>query len=700
MDTINIVDPSTGIAHAIPFDQVGFALEAGGQFADEDQKQLAMQISAQKKGESYLPPISLAQKDDSEQMENPEITGLKGVLYDLLKGTKGAFYGGLQFAKDVPQMTEDLGEKLLEKPITEPVRGIGQIGAEAASIGKNIFNAPFNLNQYLARKHLLPESFGKLGKLIPHIPEDTGIEKLMGLQPKKEDRLLRGLTEGAAILAPAPSIGKALKAKLTAPSKETLFQRSLEKKIEEAASEFQLSKESVEALKDSLRREFSKQYKKKIGELSPVGQEEAINIKEGKIEELKPYLEIDEQKVPEIPPKPDIKSIIEEKKSLVESAKNEAQEALGTLHNPRLKGAKKVKDSIEKVKKNSSDLYDAARAYYIDKKITADNTAEIAEITKDLEALKNADELAPGYGSGTAEQKVLEEKISALSNEKVNASDIFDLQRTLEKMAENTRKKQFSGVTDIEFKKLNNLAERLDEHAEKLAKRLESVGGKDVQKMISEANKGWKIYKDLTNYNPVGKGALKGEIPIRSLIEIAKNHPGNDFLRALVESDPELKKNMLAAYAGEKNVNKLLQPTTLVKKYIQDLPEVEEHVNALKEALKGVKEGNVKASKIKKEYDDLVKSIKETAEKQKERQNAIRESEKLKKEIEFHKQAIPKLEEKINEMKRKGEDHKKATKELEDHKKNIKDKNHLLKKYGDIILKITGLSTIGHKLGL
>src|SRR5690606_21205148 len=173
--------------------------------------------------------------------------------------------------------------------------------------------------------------------------------------------------------------------------------------------------------------------------------------------------------------------------------------------------------------------------------------------------------------------------ISALSNEKVNASDIFDLQRTLEKMAENTRKKQFSGVTDIEFKKLNNLAERLDEHAEKLAKRLESVGGKDVQKMISEANKGWKIYKDLTNYNPVGKGALKGEIPIRSLIEIAKNHPGNDFLRALVESDPELKKNMLAAYAGEKNVNKLLQPTTLVKKYIQDLPEVEEHVNARSE---------------------------------------------------------------------------------------------------------------------
>src|SRR5258706_5774256 len=122
--------------------------------------------------------------------------------------------------------------------------------------------------------------------------------------------------------------------------------------------------------------------------------------------------------------------------------------------------------------------------------------------------------------------------------------------------------------------------------------------------MIKQANKGWKTFKDLSKHNPVGKAALKGELPTRAMIEIAKDHPGNDFLHALVESDPELKKNMLAAYAGESNANKLLKPTSLTKKYIESLPEVEEHVNSLKQALQGVKDGEVKASQVKKEYDE------------------------------------------------------------------------------------------------
>lgn len=618
-----------------------------------------------------------------------ERTGLLGVGADLARGLGNAVKGGIKFARNTPEMMESLGEDLLEHPGTAQLRGIGQIGAEAADIGKGIINAPYNLNQYLARKHLLPQVLGKLGKLIPHIPEDTGLEKALGLEQRTEgDKLLRGLTEGAGLVAGGAPIAKAAKNLATRPSKAKMFQRALEERVNQAAEKTAMSEEQLKALKDALKLDYSKIHGAKLGEATPVSLQEGINVAEHGLAERRPLTEIPEQKVGEIPPEPDLKAIVNEKKDALERAKSEADKALGTLDNPRLKGAQKVATAIKDVKKSASDLYDSARSHYVDKKISADNTAEIKSVTQDLEALKDADELAPGYGSGTAEQKALEAQIEALKGEKVNASDIFDLQRTLEKMAENTRKKQFSGVTDLEFKRLGGIADRLDSHADKLAKRLESVGGKDVQKMIAEANKGWKTYKDLSLKNPVGKGALKGEIPMRSMIEIAKAHPGNDFLKALVDSDPELKKHILASYAGESNLNKLTKPTSLVDKYIKDLPEVEEHVQSLKEALQGIKQGEVKASKVKKEYDDLVKSMKDAAKEQKIRQDAIKESEELKKQIKFKQDAIPKIEAKMKEAEANSAEHKRLQKELEDHKKFIQDKGGRLKELGKFFVKV------------
>jgi hypothetical protein len=634
-------------------------------------------------------------ESESAQPEEPkERTGLLGVVSDLARGTSNAVKGGIKFAAETPQMLEDLGENLLEHPGTGQLRGIAQIGAEAADIGKGIVNAPYNLNQYLARKHLLPQVLGKLGKAIPHIPEDTGVEEALGLTPQKGDKFLRGVTEAAGLVAGGAPIAKGIKKLAAAPSKEKLFQRALEQRVDEAAKNVGVSEEKLSELKESLRRDYSSIHGQKLPETTPIGQEEAINIKKSKLQELKPLTEIPEQKVGEIPPEPDTKAIIDQKKSALEKAKTDAEQALGTLDNPRLKGGAKVKKAIEEVHDSADSLYKSARAHYVDQKIKADNGAEIKAVTQDLTTLKDADELAPGYGSGTAEQKALEAQLESLKGEKVNASDIFDLQRTLEKMAEDTRKKQYSGVNDIEFKRLNNLGDRLESHAATLEKRLESVGGKEVQSMIKQANKGWKTWKDLSKRNPIGKAALKGELPTRSMIEIVKNHPGNDFLHALVESDPELKKHMLAAYAGESNVNKLLKPTTLTQKYIEALPEVEEHVNALKEALEGVKEGEVKASQVKKEYDDLVKSMKDAAKEQKIRRDAMEESDKLKKQIKFHEEAIPKLKSRMQEVEKNSAEHKRLQKELDDHKKSIQDKGGRLKELLTFFVKVKGANLV------
>lgn len=666
--------------------------------------------------ESYIEPIGLRPRP-------VEKTGVRGVIHDVGSSLANALKSAKGFVKDIPQMTEDLGGELLEHPNTAPLRGLGQIGAEASEIAKGTVNAPYNLVNYVLRKRLNPvqaleglkvdklpdiHSAGDIGRglpqnmvgqlasaliksvaqNLPHIPEDTGAEKALGLTPGKGDRLLRGLTDTASIIAGGRPVLKSVKKTVFAPNKEKLFQRALEERINQASEKTKLSEADLQQLQESLRKDYSKIHGKKLGEPTPVSLEEGINVAEHKIEAKRPLTEIPHKEVGEIPSEPDLKAITESKKSALEKAKSEADEALGTLEHPRLKGGSKIKKAIEDVKASASDLYNAAHKHYVGQQISADNSTEIRAATKDLEAMKDADELAPGYGSGSAEQKSLEAQIEALKGEKVNASDIFDLQRTLEKMAEDTRKKQYSGVNQIEFKRLDGIADRLESHADKLAKRLETVGGKDVQKMIIEANKGWRTFKDLEKRNPVGKAALKGEIPMRSMIEIAKAHPGNDFLKALVDSDPELKKHILAAYAGESNANKLLKPTSLVKKYIEELPEVEEHVNSLKQALQGVKEGEIEASRVKKEYDDLVKSMQDAAKEQKSRQDAIKESEELKRQIKFKQDAIPKLEAKIKTVEEHSAEHQKLQKELEEHKKYIQDKGGRLKNLLKFIAKV------------
>jgi hypothetical protein len=651
------------------------------------------------------------QTQPKEPKQPQERTGFKGIASDVLHGLGKAIQSGKGFIKDVPQMTEDLGEELLEHPGTGQIRGVGQIGAGIADIGKSIINAPHDLADYLSKKDIPLVSAAenarvpftenwKLKDLIPHLPEDTGVEKALGLTPKKGDRLLRALPDVASTLAGGAGVAKLAKKAITAPSKEALFKKALEDKIAAAEKEHNLSKGDLDALKDSLRLEYSRVHNQRVGEMSPVGQEESINVKQGKLDELKPATEIPEQQVGEIPPPPDTKAIIAEKKAAAEDARKAAEETLGVLDNPRLKGGAIVQKAIKDVKKSASDLYDAARNHYVEKKVMADNSKEIKAVTADLEELKAADELAPGYGSGTAEQKALEGQLEALKGEQVNASDIFDLQRTLEKMAQDTRKKQYSGVNELEFKRLGSLAERLDNHANKLATRLEAVGGKDVQGMIKEANKGWKTFKDLEKNN-VGKAALnKGEIPSRAMIDIANTQSGNEFLRSLTEAYPELKKHMLAAHVGEGSVNKLLKPTTLTKEYLKALPEVEDKVQDLKNAIAGVKEGETKANSVKKEYDALVTSMKDAAKQQQIRQDAIKESNALQKQIQDHKANIPKLEAKIKAMEEKGQNVAKLKEELKQHESDLKLKGGKLKKLGEFILKAKGLQGIGNKLGL
>jgi len=641
--------------------------------------------------------------DEQASIEAPkEVTGFRGLASDAISGLSNALKNLQSFGIEIPENLRKNAQDFKNNPLQAGLHRAGQMGAGAAESGKALLNMPHEILGELGRKELIPEWLKKYNELpFTHIPEDTGVEKLLGTEvdPEKGDRLTRALPDMALLGAGGVGLIKGGKKALTAPSKESLFQKSLQKGIDKAKIEKNLSEADLKALKDSLTEQFSGDFGSRIGKTDVVGQKESINVKKAALKDKEPDTLIPKEEIKELPPEPDTKKMIADHKASVEAAKTEAEKAIGILDNPKLKAGSKVQSSIKDLHKSSSDLYKAARKHYVDKKIVADNSKELKGVTSDLEALKDADELAPGYGSGTSDQKALQNTIESLKNEKVSASDMFDLQRTLEKMADNTRKKQYSGVPELEFKKLGSLAERLDSHADKIAGRLEAVGGKEVQGIIKEANKGWKTYKDLSKKNPVGKASLKGDVPNNAMIELAKDHPGNEFLNGLVNSDPELKKNLLAAYAGEANINKLIKPTTLTKKYLQSLPEVEEHVNALKNAISDYKAGKSEASKIKSEYKSLADSMKEAATRQQTREKAIIETDKLKKEIKFHQDAIPQLERKIKIAEEKGAKHEKLVKELSDHKQSIKDKNYKLKKYGNTILKLTGASSLLHKAG-
>lgn len=632
-------------------------------------------------GEGNSKPLEL---ELTKSAEPKETTGWRGLAGDTIKMLGHSLKNGVGFLSRAPANLKEIGSELMEHPLSYPPHVAKQVLAGIGEGAKGLANIPHEIFDEFADKKITPDWL-RTGS----IPEDTGVEKFLGLEStKKSDEILRALPAiygGGKLLG--SGISKVKKA-ASAPSKEALFKKALEDKISTAEKDHNLSKGDLNSLKDSLRLEYSKVHNERVGELSPIGQEESINVKQGKLDELKPATEIPEQQIGEIPPEPDTKAIVAEKKAAAEDARKAAEETLGVLDNPRLKGGAIIQKAIKDVKKAASDLYDSARNHYVEKKVMADNSKEIKEVTADLEELKAADELAPGYGSGTVEQKALESQLAALKGEQVNASDIFDLQRTLEKMAQDTRKKQYGGVSELDFKRLGNLAERFDSHANKLATRLEAVGGKEVQGMIKEANKGWKTFKELEKNN-VGKAALsKGEIPSRAMIDIANTQSGNEFLRALTENYPELKKHMLAAHVGEGSVNKLLKPTSLTKEYLKALPEVEDKVQDLKNAIAGVKEGEANAVSIKKGYDELVKSMKDAAKEQEVRQKAIKESDALQKQIKDHKANIPKLEAKIKVMEEKGQNVVKLKDELKNHERDLKMKGGRLKELAKFFVKV------------
>ncbi len=145
----------------------------------------------------------------------PERTGITAPLVDLAHALSQGGKDIVKFGHNVPGNLEKIGQDLEKHPLAGQGHILGQLGAGAADLAKSVVNTPHDLFKYMLKKHLafdIPIPGTKLGTsdLIPHIPEDTGVEKALGLEANSErgDELTRAIPAIAGGLQGAKSLVK------------------------------------------------------------------------------------------------------------------------------------------------------------------------------------------------------------------------------------------------------------------------------------------------------------------------------------------------------------------------------------------------------------------------------------------------------------------------------------------------------------
>ncbi len=646
-----------------------------------------------------------------------ETTGLKGLAEDAMDLLRETMKGGIGFVQRVPENIKEQARAYSEHPLDTGLHNAGQIIAGLAEGGKGLYNLQHGLLKELGKKELIPKWLEKYNEAAPlsHVPEDTGIEKALGLQPtRKSDELIRALP---AIIGGVGSVVKGVTkgvTKLTSPSKETLFKRKLEDRLNEAKKEYGLSKEQTEAFGNKLRTDYAKIHKEDIGELTPTGQEVSISKKEGQIEKAYPSANIPEKTIGKIPVSPDTQKILSHFDKFEDEAKQSLSNVLEAKEGLSRKGGEKVKTSMDNLHKETSNLYNEMRDSYETSGIKIDNSKKVKEVREELNQLNASDNLAPGYGSGTPEQAALELEIKALESETVPAADVYRMKRTLDHLSSKADKAKYETKgNEIEFNRLNDLSKRYEQMSDKLAETLESVGDPDHQAKMKKANQGWRTWKDLSERNSIGKHVLKHtKIPPNTMDKLTGTEPGNVFLNTLVHGDkdlkipgdPELRKYILGQSFVEKKTGKvhheaLIEPVADTKKYLDSLPEVGRAVKNLEMVFRKVKEGKALAPQLNKAHDKLTTAMKNEAKLQQTRQESNKKIAKFDEQIKFKKDAIPKIQARIKIDEAKGLNVTKLEDELHQYQRDVED-SQKAKKLLQKGLELVGITSIGHKLGL
>lgn len=119
--------------------------------------------------------------------EPKEATGWKALGADAVRLLGRSLKSGMGFASRLPSNIAEVGSELIHHPLSYPPHVAGQVLAGLGEGAKGLVNIIPELSQEFKKT-------GFTSSAIPSIPEDTGVEKFLGLEPtKKSDELLRAL---------------------------------------------------------------------------------------------------------------------------------------------------------------------------------------------------------------------------------------------------------------------------------------------------------------------------------------------------------------------------------------------------------------------------------------------------------------------------------------------------------------------------
>lgn len=217
VDTVGIIDPDTGKAHNVPLSDLGDVLEAGGQFADDSQKQKAMALQS---GGSYMPSSPEMPKSMWQKYGKPAVDyeaglglGMGEGLVNTLGNIANLVPEGIQKATG-----DDIGRI--------PSVNLTQYGpqSKAAQVGSTIGNpiggvaAPGGAVFKGAKKGL--ESIPLISKYLPEALKTVGAGAATGGALSEDRKTGTAIGAGFSAIPGAYQAGKSLYKAATRPISE------------------------------------------------------------------------------------------------------------------------------------------------------------------------------------------------------------------------------------------------------------------------------------------------------------------------------------------------------------------------------------------------------------------------------------------------------------------------------------------------
>ncbi len=596
-----------------------------------------------------------------------EMGGFKGLAAEALLNLSDTMKSGASFLHDIPKMIPEAIKAEEERPL----RPYLVTGGHLAELGKGAFNFTHDLAKKLAQKGItkdftIPGTETKVSDLIPHIPEDTGVASIFGLDKEKpEDRLYKGLTNALSVIVPELRETKGIEGGKPPPK---VRPKQLKAEIEKQQSILDQSHKRLNEFKESLK--SHPDYRSATPS--------TLNLKaadlERKKESLEPIANIPERKVPEAPAPRDTAKM----KRLAAAEKTKAQELLsqrlGEGKEHHIEAGKIMIDETKAVKKAASQKFNDTREYLKDKDIAIDKSEDIKQVSDEISKLQAEDEWLPGYAHDTPEIKALQSQLDKLKEpESVKATDVLDVYQTLHKIAKRTFDEIYergSKLTEIERTAKQKQAHEYVRLADQLGDKLETIGDKNAIKMLKDARKDWSEYASLYS-NPVFNYIEKHKaIPVNTMSKLSLGTKGNELLNKIVAKRPDLREKIFAhQYASPSAHNKLLRPSDLNEKYLKSLSEsgidVNDFVEALKQANETEKEVKATAADMKAEDKELADSIMVIAKEQEDRMAAKDELKKNEHQMKMNRKAADLVKRKIKEAKARGENITKLEEQLD-----------------------------------